>query len=124
MLRQIVAVGLMLALALALPAQEVPKATPKEKILSIPTGTVVVVKTIGKETLRGRLGEATDAGFAVQVVRQGKVETVQVPFTDLKSVRVTQKAASDGGPWNAVAWAVVGGVGALALLWGIIYSTY
>lgn len=123
MLRQIVAVGLMLALAL--PAQEVPKATPKEKILSIPTGTVVVVKTIGKETLRGRLGEATDAGFAVQVVRQGKVETVQVAFSDLKSVRVTQKAASNGGAWNAAAWAVVGAAaGALALLLGLVYADH
>lgn len=123
MLRQIVAVGLMFALALA--AQEVPKATPKEKVLSMPVGTVVEVRTTGKEKLRGRLGEATDAGFAMQVVRQGKVETVQVPFSDLKSIRVKRPPGSSGNVSTAVAWAVVGaGAGVTALLLGIMYGNH
>lgn len=123
MLRRIVALGLMLALAAT--AQDVPKATPKEKILSIPVGTVVVVKTVGKETLRGRLGEATDAGFAMQVVRQEKVETVQVRFSDLKSVKVKQPAGSGGNVGTAVAWAVVGAAaGVTALLLGIMYGNH
>lgn len=123
MLRRIVAVGLMFALALA--AQEVPKATPKEKVLSMPVGTVVEVRTTGKEKLRGRLGEATDAGFAMQVVRQGKVETVQVPFSDLKSIRVKRPPGSSGNVSTAVAWAVVGaGAGVTALLLGIMYGNH
>lgn len=123
MLRQIVAVGLVLALTLA--AQEVPKATPKEKVLSMPVGTVVEVKTVGKETLRGRLGEATDAGFAMQVVRQGNVETVQVAFSELKSIKVKQQSSSRENASTAVAWAVVGaGAGVAALLLGLMYGNH
>lgn len=123
MFRQIVAVGLMLTLTLS--AQGVPKETPKEKVLSMPVGTVVEVKTVGKQTLRGRLGEATDAGFAMQVVRQEKVETVQVPFSDLKSIKVKQNSNRGGNVSTAVAWAVVGaGAGAVALLLGILYGDH
>ena len=123
MLRQIVAVAMMFALTLS--AQEMPKATPKEKVLSIPVGTVVEVKTVRKEKLRGRLGEATDAGFAMQVVRQEKVETVQVPFSDLKSIKVKQKSSSGGNVSTAVAWAVVGAAaGVTALLLGIMYGNH
>lgn len=121
MWRQMVAVVLMLTLTLS--AQGVPKATPKEKVLAIPVGTVVEVKRVGKQALRGRLGEATDDGFAVQVVRQEKIETVQVPFSELKSIKVKQNPNSGGGVSTAVAWALVGaGAGALALLLGLLYG--
>lgn len=123
MMRRIVAVCLLVAMVLS--AQEVPKATPKEKVLSMPVGTVVEVKTFGKEKLRGRLGEATDAGFAMQVVRQGKVESVQVPFSDLKSIKVKRPPGSGGNVSTAVAWAVVGaGAGVAALLLGIMYGNH
>lgn len=75
------------------------------------------VKRTRKQTLRGRLGDAKDDGFAKQVVRQEKVETVQVPYSELKSIKVKQSSGKGDSVSTAVAWALVGAASLFVALW-------
>ena len=56
-----------------------------------PTGSIVEVKTHQNQKLRGRIGEATGERFAVQTVRNEKVEVVMVTYPDVKSIKAIAK---------------------------------
>jgi hypothetical protein len=81
------------------------KTTIKEKVLDIPLGTFVEVRTKAKEKIRGRLGEATDDGFGVKVAKVGGPEVRQIAYADARSIKVAKavepstgvKAASTSG---------------------------
>lgn len=59
----------------------------KERVLGIGAGSPVEVKIAGKGKVRGRMGTADDSSFALQVVKGGKVETTQVSYSDVKSLK-------------------------------------
>jgi hypothetical protein len=98
------------------PAQaESTKPTLKERILEIPPGTMIQVRLLSKEKLRGRLGEVTDEGFAIQTAKGNKIETRKIAFEDVKSLSKVEgrKAAKTAG------WVVLGalaGIGAVILI--------
>src|SRR6266542_2907979 len=85
----------MIALLLAFAMNSALAATPEErtrklteKVSSIPEGAVVDVRTIDNPHLKGRIGQMTETGFSVQIVRNEKVEMVDVEYKDAKSVKV------------------------------------
>jgi hypothetical protein len=107
----------------ASPTQAESKAKPtfKERILEIPPGTMIEVRLLSKEKLRGRLGEITDEGFAVQTAKGNKIETRKIAFEDVKSLAKVEgrKAAKTAG-W--IVLGVLAGVGALILIMVIALS--
>jgi len=84
------------------------KPTLKERILEIPSGTMVEVRLLNKQKIRGRLGEITNEGFSLQTAQGDKVETQKIAFTDAKSV----KKVEGGKAGHAVLYALAG-IGAL-----------
>ncbi len=71
--------------------------TLKEKVLAIPPGTIVEVKLTTKEKLRGRIGELTNEGFSLQVAKGNTIETQQISFDQVKSVKTVEGTGSKVG---------------------------
>ncbi len=103
MLRKILAVVLMgsmlseVALAARGPKPPQEGQTRKEKVLAIPVGTMVEVKLVTKEKLRGRIGELTNEGFSLQVAKGNTLETQQISFSQVKSVKTMEGTGSKVG---------------------------
>ena len=89
-MRQMFAVFLAILLANASIAQPAFQSS-KEMVLKIPAGSPVEVRLTDNTKLRGRLGNVSDTGFELQAVKNGKVDTVQVAFDQLKSIKNTGK---------------------------------
>jgi hypothetical protein len=90
------------------------KPTVKERILEIPPGTMVEVRLLNKQKLRGRLGEVTDEGFSLQTAQGNRIDTKKVAFSDLKSVK-----KAEGNKGKTAGWILLGalaGIGALVLI--------
>lgn len=58
----------------------------KKRVVAIPNGSVVKVKLTDGSSLRGRMGEVNNDGFAMTYESSGKIETRQVSFATVKSV--------------------------------------
>ena len=121
MIRQLLALVLVLSFLPGAPAapsqQQGPKPSMKEQVLAIPAGAVVEVRTIQKEKIKGRLGEANDQTFKIQRVRNDKVEEVSVDFQKAKSIKVV--AVNDSGAsktGRTVGWVVLGGLATLGII--------
>ena len=67
------------------------KPTLKEQVIQIPTGAQVEVRLLNKERVRGRLGDISDEGFSVLIAKGNQIETRQVAFGDVKSVKEVRK---------------------------------
>ena len=124
MFRQVLAISLSCVVLLAAnPEERTRKLT--EKVSSIPEGTIVQVKTIDNQLLKGRIGELTGTGFSVQTVRNEKVETIGVEYARAKSVKVIARAGEHrrGGAGTA-GWVVVGGLAAIGTIAVITLAVY
>ncbi len=75
--------------------QESNKPTIQERILDVQTGTMIEVKLMDKHKLRGRLGEVTNEGFALQTAQGNKIETQKLAFTDVKSFKKVEGGTGD-----------------------------
>ncbi len=64
-----------------------PKPTLKEKVVEIPPGTMVEVRLLNKQKIRGRLGKITDEGFCIQTAQGNKIENEMLAFADVKSLK-------------------------------------
>ena len=84
------------------------KLTLKEQILKVPPGTMIEVRLLNKQKIRGRLGEITNEGFSLQTAQGDKVETQKIAFTDVKSVKKV-----DGGKVGHALLYALAGIGAL-----------
>jgi len=70
------------------PEQETTKKpTLQERILEVSPGTMIEVRLMNKQKLRGRLGEVTNEGFALQMAQGTKVETQKIAFTEVRSFK-------------------------------------
>jgi len=116
MIRQTLA--LLLAWTLAAPAgQPSRKLSLKERLLEIPTGSIIEVRTQANEKIRGRLTETTNEGLSVQRFQNGKLETLAIAYSDVKSVKVTAAKEPPGGKAGKTAgWIILGGLAALGVL--------
>jgi len=65
--------------------------TVKERILEVPPGTMIEVRLLSKQKLRGRLGEITDEGFSLTTALGDKIASQKVAFTDVKSVKQVER---------------------------------
>lgn len=96
------------------------KPTMKERILEVPPGTMIEVRFLSKQKIRGRLGEITDEGFSLTTVQGEKITTQKVAFTELKSF----KKVEGGKAGHALLYALAG-IGALFLvlvIWALTQS--
>jgi hypothetical protein len=87
--------------------------TIQEQLVVMPAGSVVEVKTLGKQKLRGRLGAMTADSFELQTAKGEKVQTQSLRFDEVKSVKaVTSKGMAVGAKigWGILIFAVVIGV--------------
>jgi hypothetical protein len=101
----------------ASPTQAESKAKPtfKERILEIPPGSMIEVRLVTKEKVRGRLGEVSNEGFSLQTAKGNNIETRKIAFEDLKSIKKVEgkKAAKTAG---YVTLGVLAGLGAVLLI--------
>jgi hypothetical protein len=67
--------------------QTTSKPTVQQRILAVPNGTMIEVRLLNKQKLRGRLGEITSEGFSLQTAQGSAIETQKVAFTDVKSLK-------------------------------------
>lgn len=49
------------------------------------------VRLTNKSKLKGRLGPVTEGGFEVQTVKGEKIDTVQIRFDEVKSIKDTAR---------------------------------
>src|SRR5215813_4277255 len=63
----------------------------KKKVLELPAGSLVEVRLVDKSKLRGRLGSVSDTGFDLQTIQRNTVETQQIGFDRLQSIKDTQR---------------------------------
>jgi hypothetical protein len=80
------------------------KLTIKERILEVPPGTMIEVRLLNKQKIRGRLGELTDEGFSLTTAQGEKIETQKISFSDLKSF----KKVEGGKAGHALLYALAG----------------
>ena len=86
--------SIMLVVMLVCPAasaQPPTSASIKEQVLNIGAGSPVEVRLADKSKLRGRLGPVTDSGFELQTVKGNKIDTAQIAFDQVKSIKDTAK---------------------------------
>ena len=96
------------------PAQSAVKATGlRERLILIPAGSIIEVKLINKQKIRGRLGPVSDSGFEVQHARDNQIVTEALTFDAVSSVRVTGKGMH-------FAWKVLIGIGIVFAVIGVI----
>lgn len=99
-----------------------------EQASAIPKGTLVEVKLSGKakpSKVVGRFQEADQQRLQVLIPREDTVETLNVAFTDMKSIKVLASADEDviqketRSPWTVVRNGLVttGNVITLGLFW-------
>ena len=80
--------AMLLACLLAFPAQgQTASRSPQEQVIGISRGAAVEVRFLDKSKLRGRLGVVSDSGFELQTAQKGMIETRQIGFDRVKSVR-------------------------------------
>jgi hypothetical protein len=94
------------------------KLTVKERILEVPPGTMIEVRLLNKQKIRGRLGYLTNEGFSLTTAQGEKIETQKVSFTDLKSFKKVEGEKAAKGLLYALA---AGGVVLVVLvIWAAI----
>jgi len=103
------------AAAASLPEEKTKKLTVQETILEIPPGTMVEVRLVNKQRVRGRLGEVTNEGFSLQTAQGNKVETQKIAFTDVKSVKKAERETTGKGIGRGVVYGLAG-IGVLMLI--------
>ena len=107
--------AIVLSTILCLPAAEVTKPDIRTIAREIPTGVPVLIKTTSKQSIQGKLANITAEGVTLQVVEKGQINDRTVPFSDMKSIKQTNKPM--GGAKSAlITLAVLYAFGALLSL--------
>jgi preprotein translocase subunit SecF len=68
----------------------------KERLAKMPAGSVVELKTLAQQELRGRLGAMAAESFELQTAKGEKIETQSLRFDEVKSVKAVK--ATKGMP--------------------------
>jgi hypothetical protein len=84
------------------------KPTLKERILEVPPGTMIEVRLLNKEKIRGRLGDLTNEGFSLTTAQGEKIEILKVSFTDMKSFKRLEGATSGKAVGKGLLWGLAG----------------
>jgi hypothetical protein len=107
------------AASAAPPGQESTKRVEKlkEKILAVPTGTMIEVQLLNKQKVRGRLGQIDDNGFSLTTSQQGKIVTQNIAFTEVNSFRKLE----GGKAGHRVVW-MLAGIGILVVIGIVVWA--
>jgi len=108
----------------SLPQETTKKATVQERIMEIPPGTMIEVRLMDKNKVRGRLGEVTNEGFSLQTAQGNKVETQKIAFTDVKSFKKAKGGETGKGFSRGVIYglAAVGALIVILVIWAAARS--
>jgi hypothetical protein len=68
------------------PASQRP--TIREQALLIPAGAAVEVRLTNKERLKGRIGNVSQDGVALQYTKADRIQERQIAFGEIKSIKV------------------------------------
>ena len=85
----------------------------RERLILIPAGSIIEVKLINKQKIRGRLGPVSDTGFEVQHAGNNQIVTEAFAFDTVSSVKVTGKGMH-------FVWKVLLGIGIVFAVIGVI----
>ena len=99
----------------SLPQETTKKATVQERIMEIPPGTMIEVRLMDKNKVRGRLGEVTNEGFSLQTAQGNKIETQKIAFTDVKSFKNAKGGETGKGFSRGVIYGLAG-IGVLMVI--------
>ena len=94
------------------------KLTLKERILEVPPRTMIEVRLLNKQRMRGRLGDLTNEGFSLTTAQGEKIEAQKVSFTDVKSFKKVEGATTGKAVGKGLLWALAG-IGVLAVVFTI-----
>ncbi len=95
----------------------------KETLLSIQPQTFVEVLLFDKSKLRGRLGEVSDEGFALQVAQGNKIQNRSVGFDQVKSIKVVEQKGSKVSKGLIYGLAGAGAVFVGILIWAMAVTS-
>jgi hypothetical protein len=93
--------------------------TVQEQAAEIPLGAVVIVKTIDKRKLTGRIGAVTDLGFELQRAKGKTLVTETLKFEEVKSVQAKSDKLSTAAK---IGIGVAIGAGAFFALVGVMIA--
>ena len=107
------------SLVLALSQAAVAQSTVQDAAVKISKGSAVEVRLKDGQKLRGRLGEVSSSSFTLQTTKDGKVDSRDLAFDDVKSL----KPKRDKGR-NIALGVGLGIAGCVALLtWEVTHIT-
>jgi len=96
------------------------KPTLQQRVLEVPSGTMVEVRLLSKQRLRGRLGDVGSDGFNLQTAQGSTISTQRVAFTDVKSFK--QVEGTTGQKVGKGLIYALAGIGALMVVLIIVAS--
>ena len=76
----------------------------KERILKVPVGSYVKGKLENHQEFEGQLHEISDTSFSVQCLNGSKIETISVPYEDMKSLSVAGKPGTGEKVAKTLLW--------------------
>lgn len=110
-------VHMALAVSLAQAASEHRTAI-KQKLLAVLPGTMIEVRLLNKQKIRGRLGDIDDVGFNLTSVQGEKVVKQKIAYTDIKSFKKIEGKSAG----HALLYALAG-IGVLTVILVIVAAT-
>ena len=87
------------------------KPTLQERILEVPQGTIIEVRLMNKQKVRGKLGEISNEGFSLQTAQGSKIETQKIAFAEVKSFK-----QAGGGTGKGIGRGVIYGLAGIGVL--------
>ena len=76
----------------------------KERILKVPVGSFVKGKLENHQEFEGQLREISDTSFSVQCLKGNKIETISVPYEDMKSLSVAGRPSTGEKVAKTLLW--------------------
>ncbi len=74
----------------------------KERILKVPVGSYVTAKLESHAEFEGQLRDISDSSFSIQILKDSKIETVAIPYEDMKSLSVAGRPSTGGKVAKAI----------------------
>ena len=94
----------------------------KEKLLDVPPGTMIEVRFLNNQKVRGKLDQMNDEGFTLTAVEQGKIVSQKIAFNEVKSFKRITSATTKTGHTLVYILAGVGALMVVMIIWGLAQS--
>ena len=94
----------------------------KERLLDVSPGTMIEVRLLNNQKVRGKLGQMNDEGFTLTAVEQGKIVTQTIAFNEVKSFKRVTSATTKTGHTLVYILAGVGALMVVMIIWGLAHG--